>query len=159
MDDFLAMLALAEANPTNSRSAASGANNKRPSNSRRDTPSSSKPPQKDDIAMADADADAPTVLPESSRTSPPSHPGDNDPLLMSRVPDTPSDEELRRLLSHAPLNYGEVTSHRDNKYPVRSFCEVCGYWGRVRCMKCGTRVCALDCLEAHKEECVTRYGL
>jgi zinc finger HIT domain-containing protein 1 len=151
------MQALAEANPTNSRSTASGANNKRPSNSRRDTPSSSKPPQEENMAMADADA--PTVLPESSRPSPPSHPGDNDPLLMSRVPDMPSDEELRRLLSHPPFNYGEVTGHRDNKYPVRSFCEVCGYWGRVRCMKCGTRVCALDCLEAHKEECVTRYGL
>lgn len=151
------MQALAEANSTNSRSTASGANNKRPSNSRRDTPSSSKPPQEENMAMADADA--PTVLPESSRPSPPSHPGDNDPLLMSRVPDMPSDEELRRLLSHPPFNYGEVTGHRDNKYPVRSFCEVCGYWGRVRCMKCGTRVCALDCLEAHKEECVTRYGL
>ncbi|KAF5682183.1 threonyl-trna synthetase [Fusarium denticulatum] len=112
LDDFLAMQALAEANPTNSRSAASGANNKRPSNSRRDTPSSSKPPQEEDITMADADA--PTVLPESSRSSPPSHPGDNDPLLVSRVPDMPSDEELRRLLSHPPLNYGEVTGHRDN---------------------------------------------
>ncbi|KAF5713847.1 threonyl-trna synthetase [Fusarium mundagurra] len=121
LDDFLAMQALAEANPTNSRSAASGANNKRPSNSRRDTPSSSKPSQEEDIAMADADA--PTVLPGLSRPSPPSHPGDNDPLLMSRVPEMPSDEELRRLLSHPPLNYGEVTGHRDNKYPVRSFCE------------------------------------
>ncbi|KAF5602321.1 threonyl-trna synthetase [Fusarium subglutinans] len=140
LDDFLAMQALAEANPTNSRSAASGANNKRPSNSRRDTSSSLKPPQEEDIAMPDTDA--PTVLPESLRPSPPSHPGDNDPLLMSRVPDMPSDEELRRLLSHPPLNYGEVTGHRNNKYPVRSFCEVCGYWGR-----------------AHKEECVTRYGL
>lgn len=46
-----------------------------------------------------------------------------------------------------------------NRYPPRYFCEVCGYWGRVRCTKCGARVCALDCLEVHREECLARYGL
>ncbi|KAM0563925.1 hypothetical protein ACHAPJ_000133 [Fusarium lateritium] len=156
LDDFLAMQALAESNPALSRSNTSGANNKRPSNSRRDTPSSSKP-QDEDTAMTDADL--PPLLSESSRPPPATHPGDNDPLLVSRVPDMPSDEELRKLLTHPPLSYGEATGNRNTKYPVRAFCEVCGYWGRVRCMKCGTRVCALDCLDAHKEECVTRYGI
>ncbi|KAJ4130774.1 hypothetical protein NW768_006312 [Fusarium equiseti] len=155
LDDFLAMQALAESNPAVSR--ASGANNKRPSISRKDTPSSSKPPQDEDTTMTDANL--PPILTEPSRPPPATHPGDNNPLLVSRVPEMPSDEELRKLLAHPPLNYGEATGTRDMKYPVRSFCEVCGYWGRVRCMKCGTRVCALDCLEAHKEECVTRYGL
>jgi zinc finger HIT domain-containing protein 1 len=149
------MQALAESNPAISR--ASGANNKRPSVSRKDTPSSFKLPPDEDTTMTDANL--PHVLPELSRSPPASHPGDNNPLLVSRVPEMPSDEELRKLLAHPPLNYGEVTGTRDTKYPARSFCEVCGYWGRVRCMKCGTRVCALDCLEAHKEECVTRYGL
>ncbi|KAG9255049.1 uncharacterized protein F5Z01DRAFT_71234 [Emericellopsis atlantica] len=94
---------------------------------------------------------------------PPPHPGDDDPLLMSRVPSVPSDEEIRALLSHPPLTYLEARGTWDGndaaKPPIRVFCEVCGYWGRVRCMKCGTRVCALDCLETHREECVTRYGL
>ncbi|KAM0248098.1 hypothetical protein ACHAP5_003679 [Fusarium lateritium] len=157
LDDFLAMQALAESNPALSRSNTSGANNKRSSTSRKDTPSTSKPPQDEDIAMADVDL--PPVLPVSSGPSQPSLPGDNDPLLVSRVPEIPSDQELRKLLAHPPLSYGDATGNWDTKYPVRSFCEVCGYWGRVRCMKCGTRVCALDCLEAHKEECVTRYGL
>ncbi|KAF4974044.1 hypothetical protein FZEAL_9016 [Fusarium zealandicum] len=158
LDDFLAMQALAESNPALSRSNTSGANNKRPVASRRDTPSSARQPAQDeDTAMTDVDP--PPVLPESSKPSPTSHPSDDDPLLVSRVPEMPSDEELRKLLAHPPLNYGEATGHWDPKYPTRVFCAVCGYWGRVRCMKCGTRVCALDCLEAHKEECVTRYGL
>jgi zinc finger HIT domain-containing protein 1 len=151
------MQALAESNPALSRSNTSGANNKRSSNNRKDTPSTSKPPQDEDTTMTDVDL--PPVLPESSGSSQPSLLGDNDPLLVSRVPEIPSDQELRKLLGHPPLSYGDATGDWDTKYPVRSFCEVCGYWGRVRCMKCGTRVCALDCLEAHKEECVTRYGL
>ncbi|KAM5356222.1 hypothetical protein ACJ41O_002868 [Fusarium nematophilum] len=158
LDDFLALQALAESNPALSRSNTSGANNKRSSGSRRDTPSSSRQPAQDeDTAMTDADC--PPVLPPSSRSPPASHPGDDSPLLASRVPEMPSDEDLRKLLAHPPLTYGEAAGNWDPKYPVRVFCQVCGYWGRVRCMKCGTRVCALDCLEAHREECVTRYGL
>ncbi|KAI0600918.1 hypothetical protein F4775DRAFT_544070 [Biscogniauxia sp. FL1348] len=91
---------------------------------------------------------------------------EDNPLLSSRVPPLPTDPELRALLSAPPLSYLEVralsssssTSQRQ-RYPARVFCEVCGYWGRVRCLKCGARACALDCLEAHREDCVTRYGL
>ncbi|KAL7628871.1 hypothetical protein AAE478_000386 [Parahypoxylon ruwenzoriense] len=103
---------------------------------------------------------------------PPSHPLDDDPLLASRVPPLPTDAELRALLSAPPLSYAEARGRwrtggpadddggdGRRRYPPRVFCEVCGYWGRVRCMKCGARVCALDCLETHREECVTRYGL
>lgn len=100
------------------------------------------------------------------------HPGDDDPLLESWLPPLPTDEELRELVRAAPLSYtqargvwpaaGAAEDEEDEgpvRYPARRFCEVCGYWGRVRCMKCGTRVCALDCLDVHREECVTRYGL
>ncbi|KAK7418214.1 hypothetical protein QQZ08_011317 [Neonectria magnoliae] len=160
LDDFLALQALAESNPaTSSRSIAAGAINKKPvSNSRRETPSGSRQPASDEDTQM-ADADLPPVLPPPYKSMTPSLQGDSDPLLASRVPEMPSDEELRKLLAQPPLNYGEATGGWDGKYPVRVFCEVCGYWGRVRCMKCGTRVCALDCLEAHREECVTRYGL
>lgn len=82
---------------------------------------------------------------------------------MSRVPPFPSDDELRALMTAPPLGYLDARAAWDEaghgRYPVRVFCAVCGYWGRVKCLKCGTRVCALDCLEAHREECVTRYGL
>ncbi len=82
-----------------------------------------------------------------------------DPLLQSRIPPVPTDAELTALLTARPLTYPEARAGWSGRYPVRVYCEMCGYWGRVKCMKCGTRVCALDCLEAHREECVTRYGL
>ncbi|KAH8736743.1 hypothetical protein BGZ61DRAFT_524987 [Ilyonectria robusta] len=159
LDDFLALQALTESNnAASSRSTAASANNKKAAPNKRDTPSSSRQPApEEDTQMLDADL--PPVLPPPNRTPPPAHEGDSEPLLVSRVPEMPSDEELRKLLARPPLNYGEATGDWDEKYPVRVFCEVCGYWGRVRCMKCGTTVCALDCLEAHREECVTRYGL
>ncbi|AEO66021.1 uncharacterized protein THITE_2113748 [Thermothielavioides terrestris NRRL 8126] len=102
------------------------------------------------------------ILPAYAKPPPAAHPGDADPLLVSRVPAFPSDDELRALMTAPPLSYLEARGawgEEERRYPVRVFCAVCGYWGRVKCMKCGTRVCALDCLEAHREECVTRYGL
>ncbi|KAG7153150.1 hypothetical protein HYQ46_012482 [Verticillium longisporum] len=119
-------------------------------------------PETPDVEMEDAPTEVPTappILTPYEKDPPPAHPGDNDPLLASVLPDLPDAEELRRLLAHPPLKYTEAQagwSEADRQYPVRRFCEVCGYWGRVRCMKCGTRVCALDCLEVHREECVTR---
>jgi zinc finger HIT domain-containing protein 1 len=162
LDDFLAMQALAEGNPAttaaHARSGASTNTNKRPALGKKDTtPAIQKPSADEDVKMSDANL--PPILASPGKPPPAAHPGDNDPLLASRVPELPSDEELLKLLAHPPLIYGEASGTWDDKYPRRVFCEVCGYWGRVRCMKCGTRVCALDCLETHKEECVTRYGI
>lgn len=122
-----------------------------------------------DAASAAADptaGDEPrsTILRSYTGLTPPALSGDEDPVLASRVPPLPSDAELRALLAAPPLSYlearaGAAASSAPSPYPTRVFCEVCGYWGRVRCMKCGTRVCALECLETHREECVTRYGL
>jgi zinc finger HIT domain-containing protein 1 len=107
------------------------------------------------------------ILPAYAKPPPQVHPGDADPLLVSHVPPFPSDDELRALMTAPPLSYLEARAEwgggdeegSGSRYPVRVFCAVCGYWGRVKCMKCGTRVCALECLEAHREECVSRYGL
>ncbi|KAK3300961.1 uncharacterized protein B0H64DRAFT_382301 [Chaetomium fimeti] len=102
------------------------------------------------------------ILPAYAKPPPAAHPGDGDPLLVSHVPPFPSDDELRALMEAPPLSYLEARAawgDEERRYPVRAFCAVCGYWGRVKCMKCGTRVCALECLEAHREECVSRYGL
>ncbi|KAK2610869.1 hypothetical protein N8I77_004262 [Diaporthe amygdali] len=123
-----------------------------PPTSAADQPESAAPP-------AEAESE---ILTPCTRFQPPSCPGDADPLLESWLPPLPTDEELRELLRAPPLNYNQargVWTEDDRRYPARQFCEVCGYWGRVRCMKCGTRVCALDCLDVHREECVTRYGL
>ncbi|GAB1310946.1 Zinc finger HIT domain-containing protein 1 [Madurella fahalii] len=153
----------------------------------------------DDVEMLDAPASAATTTstPAETATEPPNpqsypreslilppyrkppprpHPGDADPLLVSRVPPFPTDEELRALMTAPPLSYlearatwdddgeGEGEGGRRRRYPPRAFCAVCGYWGRVKCMRCGTRCCALECLTLHGEECVGlgiggRYGL
>lgn len=141
LDDYIALQALAEQQPVPKRSKTT----------------------KDDAGEEESSTTkipTYTLFTQSFRPPPVAHPGDMDPLLVSRVPPMPTDEEMGRLLNRAPLSYSEaVSSVDDPKYPVRVFCEVCGYWGRVRCMKCGTRVCALDCLDTHREECVTRYGI
>jgi zinc finger HIT domain-containing protein 1 len=92
---------------------------------------------------------------------PPPHQRDNDVLLVSMIPGMPSQEEVDRLLAAPPLSYNEARGswvEEDRRKPVRTFCEVCGYWGRVKCTRCGGRVCALECLTVHQEDCFTRYG-
>ncbi|KAH8845109.1 hypothetical protein MCOR27_007091 [Pyricularia oryzae] len=130
----------------------------------------------DDVDMADAPPlqDDRTILPPYAGRTPAPHRLDDDPLLRSHVPKVPTDNDLRPLLLAPPMPYPELMARAsaaegDNeddddslarrRYPMRVFCSVCGYWGKVRCIKCNTRVCALDCLEVHREECVTRYGL
>lgn len=122
-------------------------------------------PPADDSEPTSYPADG-TVLPAYTGAAPPrSHAGDADPLLASRVPPFPTDAELRALLAAPPLSYPEARAQCGDggdgtpRYPARRFCGVCGYWGRVRCAKCGARVCALDCLDVHREECFTRYGI
>ena len=103
-----------------------------------------------------------TILPAYQKPPPKAHPMDDDPLLASAIPPFPSDEELVALMTAPPLGYAEAQvemGEDEGRYPSRAFCEICGYWGRVRCIKCGTRVCALDCLDVHRQECITRYGL
>ncbi|ODA76549.1 hypothetical protein RJ55_07819 [Drechmeria coniospora] len=161
VDDFLALQALAESNPgapgsISKPGGASSSIGKRPPPGKKDTPQPT--PKDEDLSTIEVDT-LPPALPAPCMPQAVAHPGDNDPLLMSRVPEMPSDAELRKLLAHPPLTCLENQGVWDQTYPTRVFCQVCGYWGRVRCMKCGTRVCALDCLDAHKEECVTRYGM
>lgn len=164
LDDFLALQqSEGGAAGTTSSTAQSSSSNKRAATTKNN---SSKPDP--DTIMTDAAAAAATPAPpthtllDTPDNPPPApHPADDNPLFASRVPDLPTDAELRALLSRPPLTFLEAraTYEEGKGPPPRVFCEVCGYWGKVRCMKCGTRVCALDCLELHREECVTRYGL
>jgi len=118
-----------------------------------------------DVEMADAEGPSRILTPYTPADAVAPHPGDADPLLASRVPPLPSDAELAALMAHPPLAYSQARAAwgddgaGGSRYPVRVFCEVCGYWGRVGCLKCGARVCALECLNLHQEGCVTRYGL
>lgn len=113
-------------------------------------------PNMNDIPMPDA-----PILSQGNSTLPVPHPLDHDELLVSQIPEMPSQEEIEKLLAAPPLSYNEARGpwvEEDKRKPIRLFCEVCGYWGRVRCTRCGGRVCALECLNLHQEECFTRYG-
>lgn len=115
-------------------------------------------PEAEDSLMSDA---VPSLSLGSS-TMPPAHPRDDDPLLVSRIPQLPSQAEIDALLAVPPLTYHDARgslTEEDRRKPTRQFCEVCGYWGRVKCTRCGGRVCALECLNVHQEECFTRYGV
>ncbi|KAI1266003.1 hypothetical protein F5Y18DRAFT_384245 [Xylariaceae sp. FL1019] len=161
LDDYHALIAQHEANPAQAQAAAQM--EKATNELVKKSLLALAKKQKQSAATEDTEMlDAP---PRSRYLTPqpplPSHPEDSNPLLASRIPPIPSDEELAALLAAPPLSYQDARGKcpDGSKYPARVFCAVCGYWGRVRCMKCGTRVCALDCLETHKEECVTRYGI
>ena len=182
LDDYVALMALQEQNPTTANRATASlvptkATAKRPAKPPPKSKPASKSKQLQEVDTPMPDAPSPTTqshrLPEDDEPSAflaprqknpaEHHPGDRDPLLVSVVPDPPTDAEIRKLLEHPPLSYNQARGvwreDVEGRYPKREFCGVCGYWGRVKCVKCGGRVCGLGCLEVHREECVTRYGL
>jgi len=77
-----------------------------------------------------------------------------DPLLSveSSVPPPLKPAELEALLSAPPLSY--AASHAappaPGGPPQRQFCDNCGYWGKIKCLKCGARICGLECKDAHE---------
>ncbi|MCJ1229164.1 hypothetical protein MMC12_005829 [Toensbergia leucococca] len=83
-----------------------------------------------------------------------------DPLLKSYVPSAPSEATMEALLSAPPLSYnGARAAPPSSGKPPRHFCEICGYWGTIKCMKCGARVCGLECKTTHDEgRCLKFYA-
>ncbi|KAI9730121.1 MAG: hypothetical protein M1834_006114 [Cirrosporium novae-zelandiae] len=105
----------------------------------------------------------PTAPPDSLQI-PPSElfPADEttNELLKSTVPSAPPPHILHALLTAPPLSYAASRAEPSNNgYPQRHFCEICGYWGLVRCIRCGKRVCGMECLDAHNEgQCLKFYA-
>lgn len=78
---------------------------------------------------------------------------DDDALLdVSSLPPPLNPAEIEALLAAPPLSYAasHVPAPPANGPPQRHFCDNCGYWGQIKCRKCGSRVCGLDCKEAHE---------
>lgn len=76
---------------------------------------------------------------------------ESEPLLRTYVPSAPSDEVMAALLSGPPLSYNGARAAPSLGKPQRHFCEICGYWGTLKCTKCGARVCGLECKNAHSD--------
>jgi zinc finger HIT domain-containing protein 1 len=68
------------------------------------------------------------------------------------VPSPLNAATLEALLSAPPLPYSQsfAAPTPAGGPPQRQFCDNCGYWGTVKCRKCGARVCGLDCKDAHE---------
>ncbi|EER23936.1 HIT zinc finger family protein [Coccidioides posadasii C735 delta SOWgp] len=79
---------------------------------------------------------------------------DNDPLLRSYIPSAPSERIVQALLSEPPLTYktsrATFPDELNRKRP-RQFCGICGYWGKLKCIRCQARVCGLECQRTHDE--------
>lgn len=59
-----------------------------------------------------------------------------------------------------PLGYtksvAEPPANGATRY--RRFCEICGYWGTIGCMRCGVRLCSGECEVTHREaRCARRF--
>lgn len=95
------------------------------------TPAPSAPPSRMEIDAASDDA----LLDVSGQLPPPLNPA-----------------ALEALLSAPPLPYSQsfAAPPPAGGPPQRQFCDNCGYWGTVKCRKCGARVCGLECKDAHE---------
>lgn len=73
----------------------------------------------------------------------------------------PTEAELRALLNAPPLTFNQARAGPppENAPPPRRFCEVCGYFGRAKCMKCGAMTCSVMCKDTHDEHrCLKFYA-
>ena len=86
-------------------------------------------------------------------------PCEADPLLRTHVPPLPDEMTIEEMLRQPPLSWNEAGRVlADPNKPRRHFCEMCGYWGLIKCMKCGARVCGLECKTTHDEtRCLKFY--
>lgn len=87
--------------------------------------------------------------------------GGDDESEFDAVPRLPTQEEMQVLLDAPPLTYNAARSAPvpASAPPARTFCEICGYWGRVKCLKCGARTCSVDCESVHvADRCLKFYA-
>jgi zinc finger HIT domain-containing protein 1 len=85
---------------------------------------------------------------------------DDDDESHSTAADTFHHEDLKGIEKSGgpPLGYNNAKVEPSIK-PRRHFCEICGYWGNYKCLKCGVRYCSTECGAAHSEtRCLKFYA-
>lgn len=85
----------------------------------------------------------------------------DDEMEFDAVPRLPTLDEMQALIDAPPLTYNAARSAPGpaTAPPPRTFCEICGYWGRVKCLKCGARTCSVDCEAVHvADRCLKFYA-
>lgn len=121
------------------------------------------PPQPDDNDNDDDDDNAMDIdLPPTLQQPRPTDPTGNEAnhLLTTGLPNPPTEAEIQALLSAPPLSYSAAAAALSaSTAPGRRFCEVCGYWGRVRCMRCGVKLCGGECGGVHADTGCARFWL
>lgn len=72
--------------------------------------------------------------------------------IESFMPPPLNSADLEALLAAPPLSYAASHSAPPpaGGPPQRQFCDNCGYWGAIKCRKCGARICGLECKDAHE---------
>lgn len=132
----------------------------------------SEPQDQQDVQMTGADEAAADKPSSSTSTTDPTAAGpqtqpqsppkprydpalDKEPLLKTvGLPPKPSARVMAALLAEPPLSYAAARAtplEPEKQTPRRHFCAVCGYWGKVRCRKCGERTCGLlECWKGHE---------
>ena len=84
----------------------------------------------------------------------PSASGVNPLLRTLNLPPRPSDHVMALLVAEPPLSYSAACAKPLDPHaqlPARHFCGVCGYWGKVKCRKCGEWSCGLmECWKSHE---------
>lgn len=163
LDDEEAALAQAGQQTTTARPAAV---NKVTKPSRRSTtPATPKPessrqrkqtPATTQLSRTSTPAETPSVAPSDTESTPKNQliksEHDDDPLLRSYIPSAPSDRIMQALVSEPPLTYNASRAGPPvSVKSVRHFCNMCGYWGKIRCKNCHVRTCGLECYKVHED--------
>lgn len=110
-------------------------------------------PKKKKTNSGSAQAAESESVPSSANTTNASE-FDTNPLLATSVAPLPSRDELLRLITAPPLSYNAARARPPSAgTPMRRFCEICGYWERSRCLKCGASACGLEHSREHETQC------
>lgn len=115
-----------------------------------------KPREESSISGSPTPSSQPSLLPQAIYTMDVDIEEEDDSIMP-----IPSEAEIEALLNAPPLTYNQARSRPPpaDAPPPRRFCEVCGYFGRAKCMKCGAMTCSVMCKDTHDEQrCLKFYA-